>query len=956
MAGDAKGHASENYLDDWRYEKDGVRHSPTDSPNAILRGRAQATIKSALIVKEKVLSGANRAVSIASATPQSSDFDFSEDGDEGEEDTRYPSFDDVEHLDPDAILLYQFEASNGGGSDVWPDMRDPKKLPAKYVPLVALAPPTDYANRLQELQDVCNQESSSTILAKPASSGSPPQCPVRSGRGWPAQKMPAELYDLIIGYLPRDEIKAMRLACKEFEKHVSHALFSTVVVPFNTEIYGMLEVDSEPAAPIKRDVKGKGKARASDFGTVWKNANCDDIYTGHGIDVYRGFGPHIQRYGMSFEVDEEILARPPKKTTMELHDTYWGHFPWPYQNYRRFDHVANLESAADETPKMKQAFSYLKKVKELALSIDSGLGWLNGPDLSMRSRILKGPSTVFGSSHAIADRQMRAKRGLWKMLEDLHNGMAGACNLRHAKLRHVDFKFTIAEFQALAEEQTANGLMSHDDINFVNDNLIRDAHSHNEPDSFLGDTESPLQPGRRGALYTIEDMFEGHLLKRHALVPNDLTKLQREWLLETEWAQRAFLSSYMVAIIDNPKTFENVHTINFSRISSRYLHSLCRDDFWSALPNLHTVIIKVIADWRTVEKDPAGFVHTPMEFPSEALRPFYKLLQNFLAPMENIKTLQIGWASGGEYAEGVHARNRHLLPAPVLPSGFMADGHPSRERLEETVIAFPHVEHLTLANCWIPPLAFTTLVMKHESACLNKLTLDSVSLSPLERANAGQNANNQGVAPPPPLNAQPVGPGVLPAIQNQNQNNNNIGAQQPWQLPAPPPIANPLAPTLTWRGPHRSGSWPYVLDIISPGKNLGDYPYTTSNADNARIAASTLTEIELISCGYARIQSRNFDNSSLDSPAPHVLDPHFQKRREALASCVMTVSDTYLGEIVQYMPQHEIRAASTVWNVWHGWQDVAKADEATFDGLLPGGTGRISGVIKRSDRDELEMP
>lgn len=38
----------------------------------------------------------------------------------------------------------------------------------------------------------------------------------------------------------RDDIKSVRLACKEFEHYIFCILFRTVVVPFNTEIYGML--------------------------------------------------------------------------------------------------------------------------------------------------------------------------------------------------------------------------------------------------------------------------------------------------------------------------------------------------------------------------------------------------------------------------------------------------------------------------------------------------------------------------------------------------------------------------------------------------------------------------------------------------------------------------------------------------------------------------------------------
>merc|ERR1711981_548010 len=124
------------------------------------------------------------------------------------------------------------------------------------------------------------------------------------------------------------------------------------------------------------------------MGEFWQNSKEEDIYTGYGVDVFRSFGPRMKRFGMSFEVDEEVLAHPPLKGTREDHKSYWGVYQWPYPEYKRFDQVAGLEDAADETPRMKTAFSFLTEVQELALSLDAGLGWLNGPDRSLRSRIL----------------------------------------------------------------------------------------------------------------------------------------------------------------------------------------------------------------------------------------------------------------------------------------------------------------------------------------------------------------------------------------------------------------------------------------------------------------------------------------------------------------------------------------------------------------------------------------
>ena len=114
---------------------------------------------------------------------------------------------------------------------------------------------------------------------------------------WPGGRVPTELFEEIAGYLNRDDIKSMRLVCREFDRHISQVIFKTVVVPFNTEIYGMLGQE-------KPDLKGKKKVAVENKSLLWKNANGDDVYNGHGLDVFRGFGQHILRFGMSFEVTE----------------------------------------------------------------------------------------------------------------------------------------------------------------------------------------------------------------------------------------------------------------------------------------------------------------------------------------------------------------------------------------------------------------------------------------------------------------------------------------------------------------------------------------------------------------------------------------------------------------------------------------------------------------------------
>lgn len=66
---------------------------------------------------------------------------------------------------------------------------------------------------------------------------------------WPLNKIPVELFTIIISYLPRSNIQSMRLVNKEFDLKVSQVLFRTVVVPFKPEIYGIT-----PETTLSNDV------------------------------------------------------------------------------------------------------------------------------------------------------------------------------------------------------------------------------------------------------------------------------------------------------------------------------------------------------------------------------------------------------------------------------------------------------------------------------------------------------------------------------------------------------------------------------------------------------------------------------------------------------------------------------------------------------------------------------
>lgn len=867
---------------------------------------------------------------------------------------------------------------------------------ARYLPLYqhptrpSRTEPASYAilpSHAYRIQEAANQEEYGPIIQ----------------RKWPKDRIPVELFEQVAAHLSRDDIKSMRLVCKEFEEKVCGTLFRTSVVPFNTELYDMIvdgtKSNNRNTQPANKG-KGKGKMRALDEESeyAWKNAKEDregKVYHGHGLRVFQGFGPYIRRFGMSFEVSESQLSVTPGKQLLDPVESYHGSYEWPSMNYARFAKLNRLEETADETSRMKAAFSNLSVVSELGLSVRNGLGWLNGPDRSFRNKLLDQPEAVFGNSNVSKDRQQTLARELLSTLRQCYT-RAG---------REASFKEIVLEQYRLATPMC--------NIPGLKETCYVDTHLWSSTDEeILKAANFKSTSGEVQVLCANSEMAATTALFEPDLSPNELKKEQKEWLLETEWAQRAFLESYVLAVMDNPEVFSQVTTLNMATLSSGLLPMMSRSMFWDALPSLTAVTVHISADWRTVQKDEAAYAETKLKNPSDALRDFYQLLTG-IASRDYIKKLDVGWADGGEHAQGIYGRNSNILPAPVSQLDQSLALRPM------DLLVFPHVEHLTLSNCWITPPMLEGLVSRHADKKLKKLTLDSVSLTswphPSSQAQQAQVAafaiaNWQaqmqqqpaavaapGQPQPTPqqqlalaqqqfqqqfqqmnqiFNAQPAqGPGfqpILPALaappQNQPPHQQQAAGLQPMlpALAAPPP--NPPGPPhhqqptsnhIQWMEGHRQGSWPDLLNKISPGPTFTDYLPPPEPWEDQRPPrpATTLQTLELISCGYARLEhNSNFDQSAfvavgINGSRDRHMSTWFRARALALKSFMLDASrDKYLGNIVQSMPQRELDALLFAWSLREGWADAGKAEEPEFDGYLAGGTARVSGSIEKGMR------
>lgn len=136
-----------------------------------------------------------------------------------------------------------------------------------------------------------------------------------------------------------------------------------------------------------------------------------------------------------------------------------------------------------------------------------------------------------------------------------------------------------------------------------------------------------------------------------------------------------------------------------------------------------------------------------------------------------------------------------------------------------------------------------------------------------------------------------------------------------------------------------------IIDQISPGINLSDFGSIFSKANRAR--RTYLRQIEFISCGYGKFTHGSADHNAVEVGHRH---PWFTRRMVALSPAMMSAKWPWLGEIIQEVDPSELAALDAGWNLRTGWEDSEEAYAVEFDGLLPGGTGRFTGIIRHSDR------
>ncbi|KAM5356398.1 hypothetical protein ACJ41O_003044 [Fusarium nematophilum] len=575
---------------------------------------------------------------------------------------------------------------------------------------------------------------------------------------WPSDRLPVEIFEIITSHLTRLEVRCLRLVCREFEEKVSAQYFRNVVVPFKSELYSNLN----------RDENGSLKRTSS-------------ALLSNGMRIFQSFGRHIWRFALSLELDEDTLSYPPIKPSQEAVPAFWGIYRWPHGTYHRYTDLEGLEQTADETEAMKEALKCLVKVTNLGLCCDAGLGFLSGPDHIARSATTLHPVFATQNWRRAGFEPDHRKQPIVTMSDfnDLVKDFK-----KPVFENPISFKRTV--LQKMVSDAGYQGDQINEAVRMIleSEGTNLAAIDFDERASLLNDFEARRMLSQNNIIADFEPSSD---TTKHPLIPSSLTRAQKEMLLELEWAHRAMIQSYVIGLIDNARDgcFDNLTTLTIAKIPSSHVYIFYRHELWQNLRNLNNVSLGVIADWRRVSKPAPGCVEDTPVSPVEAVGKVYQLLNDYIGAQLNIESLHFEWICGGEFAPGTHQRNHFVLPAPFFPRAELMAATDSPITHQDDALTLPFIKHLSLKNCWVSPHVFLHTLSNMALSSLEKLELESVSLSgpptttpqaPLQQV--APNANAANLLNLFQLNTQQIAPQNQQQIQPQNQPQNQQLNQQ----------------------------------------------------------------------------------------------------------------------------------------------------------------------------------
>ncbi|KAM0280317.1 hypothetical protein ACHAQH_004153 [Verticillium albo-atrum] len=770
---------------------------------------------------------------------------------------------------------------------------------------------------------------------------------------WPAERIPVELFTIITSYLSRSDVESLRVVNKEFELKLASQYFRNVVVPFHAELYAVQSNEAE--------------VRCSDHEAVTQTLSHADSILTNGMRIFQSFGHHIVRFALSLEISEDHLAYPPVKTIQQAIPTYWGIYRWPSSSYARYTEIENLEDTADEILRLKEALISLTQVKDLGLSCDAGLGYLCGPDRDTRT--LPPPHPVFGLRNiSYGSRQ----------LPEQSSRRTAVQGPRDTKLSVLESMVRRAGF---TEAQTPDAIETLLDTEGATLSAI-------EFDERITPTPGPTAPtipdllseATTGASNPEDTQRHPTLQQRwgnppgqYPLRPKELTKGQREMILEMDWAHRALIQSYVIAILDHSRAdrFSSLTSLTIAKIPSSHINMLQRHDLWDSLSTLQNLTLAVVPDWRAISKPPPGYqVQETMVSPLMAVNRVFGLLSDYISSQRNITSFHFEWICGGEFAPGVYQRNNNVLPAPFCSPSAMFEPYTA---IGGPLLSLPHIRHFSLKNCYVTPHVLNQVIRTMALNSLQTLEFESISLTgPLRMTPtptgpmttlsqlqapfqpvvvfgsiAVAAANNHAIIPAPVVALE------VTEIESEDSDSDN-GVET-------------VEPNSSFHLPSQM-SWAGFINHFTPGATVEDMVANQLHTQQIRASGSKirawlpeghefakerkrgdykLTGISFKSCGYVRHVEVN-TITPIENEEPW-LDMDVSIRAKELEGYMQVCNDYGIAKIVNRLPVEDELHFSTTWDMTQGWLSVYDADkirDAQMDGIQEPGRGRFSGVIR----------
>ncbi|TWU74698.1 hypothetical protein ED733_004871 [Metarhizium rileyi] len=761
-------------------------------------------------------------------------------------------------------------------------------------------------------------------------------------------QVPVEIFGIITSYLTRAEVRNLRLVCRDFEVKVSAQYFCNVVVPFRAELYGALSRDEH------------GSLRHSSSRLL-----------SNGMHMFESFGPHIRRFALSLELDEDSLAYPPIKPIQEAVPAFWGIYRWPHENYYRYADLEGLEQTADETEGMKAALRCLTRVQNIGLCCDAGLGFLLGPDKRAQSSHKHHPvfATVDWRLH---QRSAQSAHRPSITVADFND----VARNKHESIFSNPKALRITMLERMAKDVGYSGqevseavriMLATENVNLANFNS----------DEGSASPASNLRP----------DGLVGHLLPFDSpkdavdspLVPTSLTKAQKEMLLELEWAHRAMIQSYVLGLIDNASAgcFEHLTTITIAKIPGSHVHLLCRNDLWGAISSLKNVSIGVIADWRKVTVSSPGVIDDSSISPVESVSQVFTLLSAHVGKRRNVESIHFEWICGGEFAPSWFQRNSYILPVPfVKHSNEMITPTAVRDETS-SLLQLPHVKHLSLKNCWSSPHVFLQTIRQFALSSLESLELESVSLSgpPTTVAQATLHQETAAVANQAVVALMEEDDPDVDTTQDGSVPELIVPPLPPQNFPIYPPSDDAQDLSVNRLQQPDLFTWAGLVDHFSPNIKLRQLlagqsdPNTLSTALAERVRAVyqyiphtadlrgdeyryCLRCISFRSCGYVSVDAPYLNTRAV---LPESLYGHgiIHSAESEISNQMQTCKDQLLAKTTQYMTLQEQGILTNGFGMSMGWAgvyDKQLINDAMLDGVKSPGLGRFSGLIESRNR------